>query len=255
MPTSRTHRLATSHVFALLAIVLACVLLGPRSAPGQVTSGPVTVDIDFPGGPVAAYMDLLEAAASERGIDWPLNIVLVDKARDFNLPPIKIRTNLDAAVQVLASCSSQYERLDVVRDREANVQFIRLRNSNPVITEVLNVRSILEDMPHEDFSSAIAIGMEFAGGDSDEIDMKLHDETGLLFVKGPENKIMLVQRIINQLQPRGTGGFGRARGSSGGGPGPGSPDENANSQDPFANPLDPAGRGGNRRRAGDGRGK
>ncbi len=156
--------------------------------------------VDFPGGTVTEYLKMVHQAASQAGHEGPLNIVVTDSARDYVLPSIEIKTTLDGAVGCLEACATEFQEVFVESDITGDLLFIIMRDHrDPPVVQVMNVKAILVNVDKEDFVSAIGIGLEMAGGDPDGVDMKLHEETGLFFVKGPLDRIEVIQQIVQQL--------------------------------------------------------
>ncbi len=166
---------------------------------------------------VEDYIDTIKANAREFYPREELNFIITPDAAAFRLPEIDVITNFEGALGVLEACSTRDAEIEIDTDSTGSVRIIRLNQLSPSPTVgVINVQSILKDASHEDFISAIGIGLEMTGGQRG-VSMKLHEETGLFFVKGPERDIEVIHQIVAEMQKntriRNAGGLG---GGSGG---------------------------------------
>lgn len=159
--------------------------------------------IEFPGGTVAEYVQQLRNPAAEA--HYPhLNIVLSDIPPAFRLPEIMVFTDLDGMLGCLAACSTDEYQVEVDTDETGTVTVIRVvdigsERQAPDQTTVLNVKKLLSQIPQEDFVAAINLGLDFSGTD-DGVQIKLHNETGLLFARGRPEGLALVREIVEQLK-------------------------------------------------------
>jgi hypothetical protein len=177
------------------------------------------LSVDFGGGTVEQYIRLLQMQGEDREID--VNVILDDSVREMKLPPIKFsNVPVDAAIQILERVNVKGARVNI--DRRESIYVITGQLLFPpagpqdVYTTVLSVREILDEYDQSDVLSAIEIGLKMMespstgntngpGSSEPLVDLKLHNETGLLFVKGTDEQLDLVSRITEQLE-KGYGG-------------------------------------------------
>lgn len=192
--------------------------------------------LDFPGGTVEEFVDLLRSkpfvktlrfqqtsnSAWELKIsDKPLNVIISDDAKQIRMPEVKIVTDMQGA----------FNLFDYVETPDYSVIFQEIDSDNEIFSitvewgtvktvDVINARQLLVETPEADLLSAIEIGFQMRSP-SNQVQLKLHKETGLLFVRGTEDENMLVNSIVRELMKgqglpgmRPDGGLG---GSDGGG--------------------------------------
>ena len=75
---------------------------------------------------------------------------------------------------------------------------------------VVNVRGILQSLPKEQLEAVFSVGLKML--DSEELQLQLHEESGLLFAKGTPQVLRMIQNSVEELS-RGMemGPFGRAK--------------------------------------------
>ena len=206
----------------IFLVPVAVILIGliQVTAFAQETSGDVAEEIftiDFGGGTIAQYVALLKDATDGK---TDLNIVVTDSAENYRLPEIQVRTNLEGAIGVIEGCSTRTSLVEVDTDVSGNIYIVRVEYEEPMQLTVSSVADLLERIEEQSLLSAVEIGLEMQGSGSN-VTMKLHHETGLLFVKGPESSVELVHQVISELESsarnRGGGRGGGGRGGAGGG--------------------------------------
>ena len=97
----------------------------------------------------------------------------------------------------------------------SDIIYVKLNSSlgNDTIVNVMNIESLLSSKDEADVLSAIEIGLEMLNGDESNVQLKLHQESRLLFAKGTSREIELIEGIVNELNKStlanfGGGGFG-----------------------------------------------
>lgn len=208
----------------LIPVAVALIGLMQVTSFAQVTSAEVADEIftiDFAGGTIAQYVSVLKDATDGKA---DLNIVVTDSAENYRLPSINVRTNLEGAIGVIEGCSTTKSLVEVATDVTGDIYIVRVEYEEPLELTVSSVASLLERIEEQSLLSAVEIGLEMQGSGSN-VTMKLHQETGLLFVKGPKSSVQLVHQVINELESSafsGAGGRGGGRrGGIGGGGGGG----------------------------------
>lgn len=199
--------IAFSLSLALICLAQATVVAQQSEDEEQVYS------IEFPGGTIGEYVGLVRAIHDN---SQPLNVVVTESAENFRLPSVNAQTTLEGVLGVIEGCSTEANSVNVDTDNSGEVYIIRVEYQEPIRFDVTSVKALLNDIPKESLLSAVEIGLEMQGPGAN-VSLKLHEETGLLFVKGPESSVELVQTIIDQLE----GGVSREAGNAGGSDGRG----------------------------------
>lgn len=181
-----------------------------------------TATINFPGGKLSEYIDLVREkklpAVNSEGEMQSMNIFITEDARNVRMPSVEMTTTIDGFLGILSTISN--ERQKIIVDFANDVTKISVDNRNLTRVQVINGKQLLEKMAKEDLLSAIEIGMQMQGN-VDAIELKLHEQTGLLFVKGTQDNNQLVSQIVAELNKANgiafAGGFGGSGGSGLGG--------------------------------------
>lgn len=193
------------NVFFLPVAVL-LIALAQTSASAQ-SDGIDLYSLDFSGGTIAEYVSMIKDATAGKE---QLNIVVTENARDYRLPPIQVQASLEGAIGIIQGCSTDKNLVDVDTDPTGEIYIVRVEYEDPLKFTVDNIKELLQMVDKESLLSAIEIGLEMQGSGS-AVTMKLHEETGLLFVKGPETSVEVVHQVIHELakgayESRGGGG-------------------------------------------------
>jgi len=159
--------------------------------------------IDFEGGTITEYVELLRSIPSISNLNKesqiePVNIVVTASAKDFVLPPIKVRTNMAGALGLLPECSDMFNSIDVITDESNSIKLIQINSNEPHQVTVINCMALLEKMPVKDLMEVIDAGLKMQGSPS-MVELKLHEGTGLMFAKGSVSGTKLVYDIVNEL--------------------------------------------------------
>ncbi|MEZ6092812.1 MAG: hypothetical protein R3C03_01045 [Pirellulaceae bacterium] len=219
--------MSTSNVFGFArlapAIVAISCLLGSAAAFGQAESPNVTrgasiresvedpefslydyatnkeFDIDFQGGTLAEYIELINKVLPE------MTIIVSPEVREIQLPSIRLR-RIDGEGFIrsieLLSVEAAFGELD------PDYQSFYIVRKNPEhlagVMEVFNVKDIIGDDDERATNTqvlldAIREGTSMLSASSGSLKISLHDETGLLFVKGNREEVSLVSQIIEKM--------------------------------------------------------
>ncbi len=209
-------------ILLLTVFILSPVAVAQQPVGSETSIDEETFEIDFEGGTIAEYVEMLRTKPSPS----PLNLVVTQSARSFELPSIKVQTNMDGAVGIMEACSNEYQVVELESDPTGNAQIVRVNNMDEVVVTVMNAKHLLSKIEEEDFVDAIQMGLEMQGPIS-KVELKLHPATGLLFAKGTSRGTHLVEEIVGELSngltrtnssqsPRGGGKFGSGGGAPGG---------------------------------------
>ncbi len=181
----------------------------PADQSTQSTVDPMQqiISVEFAGGTVDEYVGMVRKAAAGT------NIVITGMAGDFILPDIQLnKVPVDSALDCIVRAS----RDQLSMYYSDHVVFVEDDRQPPTTgVTVINVKQLLASVDKADVLTAIEVGMEMQGEQPVKIELKLHEETGLLFVKGLHSQTHLVTEIVNQMMMGipsgglgGGGGFG-----------------------------------------------
>lgn len=188
--------------------------------------------LDFPGGTVEEFVDLLRSkpfverqrfqktsnSAWELKIsDKPLNVIISDDAKQIRMPEVKIVTDMLGAFNLFDYVETpDYSVIFQEIDSDNEIYSITVEWGTDKFVDVINARQLLVKTPEADLLSAIEIGFQMRSP-SNQVQLKLHKETGLLFVRGTEDENRLVNSIVNELMiGQGLPGMGSSGGPGGG---------------------------------------
>ncbi len=212
---------------ALLASLLVDTATAQESAQ-QVEQNPFDkpVSVEFAGGSVAQYVDVIRQAAPG------INIVITGSAADYAVPEIQLK---QVPAIVALECLNRATSEQIFVEYPDYIAYVQNQDQSTTNVRVINVKQLLNAIDKADLLTAIEVGLEMQDKPSLKVDLKLHEETGLLFVKGLENQTSLIEEIVNQMSegaltvasrrgPGLGGGFGGSSGGAAAGGG-GRPDE------------------------------
>ncbi len=187
----------------------------------------VNIDVSRPL-KVTEFIEQLQQSVSDE-FGTPLNILVSRNAKSALIPKMRLRevsvyAVLNAAViaaenEIAWDYSADDEEVIVI-NLDADYEY----QSIETVT-VVNVSDILQDTEEASLLSAIEIGLELRDSSKENVTIKLHKETRLLFVKGIEADINIVMKIVAELGGKpwsskgGGGGFGGGGGGQGAGGG------------------------------------
>ncbi len=202
----------------------------PEWGDARANTGPL-ITVEFPGGTVANFIEALRQAASPD----PVNAVVSDTASRVVLAPVRLRkVALETAIQSIETAAGDIGswRISRVRlerrDRDPlvgespvfSVLFEPKRSSaarsadlveKPMI-QVYSLRDVTDPKPGdppgvtlvlkpETVLTAIKSGIELASAESTPtVEIKYHQDSGLLIVRGSPEQTGLVQSTLNALE-------------------------------------------------------
>ena len=199
-----------------LLVIAALFFVCPNISTAQTTSDNSEknkIEIAFPGGPIADFVEMISRPYVENGETKKLNVILKDSARSVRLPKIEIKTTMDGILSCLEALSGNDYQISIHRiGADNDVVLINVESMSELEVVVISAKKILGTLDEADVLAAIDIGFKMYGG-TPEIELKLHKETGLLFVRGNRSETQLVHDIVNELKT----GQGLTDGPMGGG--------------------------------------
>ena len=158
----------------------------------------IKIDVKFDSSqPLAAFLDGVQEVTP-----FPLNVVIQRGAKSVEVPPMDLKqvsvySVLYAAVEATGQELQWYlgedeKCINVARDPD-------FKGEPSSVLLVVNVVKIVERMDLKLLQSAIEMGLEMQGGGTDEIKVKFHEPTKLLFIKGSVAELDVVEQVIEQL--------------------------------------------------------
>ena len=172
---------------------------------GEPTLNDKKLDVDFMDKPMSAenFFGRLRRKFEEIS-DEPLNIVFNENGRTAMIPRIELKQVRISSVLDAVNLATQQElRCDLAGDRVITVQSRSRSKSKPAKTsvQVFNVAFIVDqnDEAKTTLLSAIEIGLALAESSMDEVSLKFHKQTNLLFIRGSETDIDIVAQVIEQI--------------------------------------------------------
>ena len=183
-----------------------------------------SVTIGFSGGTVSDFVKQLTQQAER------MNILIRADVANITLPAMSLR-NITADTALNSLIPLSMEAVSVMLDDSQEYYIVGPNyDRQPEIVEVLNVGKLLfksntdgtgEVSPEkqDQLLSAIEAGQQMLANSSETLKIKLHEQTGLLFVKGSPEQTELVKQIVGELYQGkfnpGIGGGGAPRGWEG----------------------------------------
>jgi hypothetical protein len=171
-------------------------------------------DIDFEGGQVKEYLDLIRREAEKRGI--VVNISSSAQANEFTLPPITLRKAEIRTMVYAIEPASQSSKGSIMISDIGGLYGVSARPTNGMgtaegsaraITDVLSLGAILQSEPDGQaraaqqakvLSAIEAVLASNRRGGSDMPAIKYHQDTSLLFVSGKSDDVQIVRALIER---------------------------------------------------------
>ena len=199
-----------SAIFLILLMTVPAAAQDAGSAqPGDTSKQ--FFDVNFQGGTVDDYVALL------RTLNPQARILCSNSAARIYVPSIKMKSvPLEIAVDALTLVTqNSFDSIVINQQRfegaDQNVELIFAIDLNapaeeaPMEATVINANSALQSFDAENaaknLEATINMGLltVFDGNEGPAVVVKLHEPTGLLFIKGPGQRVQFVLKIIEQL--------------------------------------------------------
>lgn len=191
----------------LLAALLLSAWLGkpsPAHAAGASDDPPI-YNIDFPGGTVEEYVAHLREIVPEA------NIVLMPDASKVRIPAVKIRVPADyshAPLELLEKVTAASAEPNVRIDWDGIVRVVRLvEPATPRAAATPYVRSyslanaiVKGHIGAEDILRNIETSLELAAGSGDLPDLRFHESTSLLMVRGSSIHHNTISNVLGSMR-------------------------------------------------------
>lgn len=202
-------RILSQTTYRLAGVLfLATALLSTARAAGQAPSRDALIDVRFPGGTAAQYIDAIRKAASD------LNVIVASDAAKVSMPPVTLK-NVSVAVALrLLDGKINKSPTDVIRLRMASLP-IFVENEQPTYEVKAEVRLLLQrapgayvwtisnlldhDIPSTAVLSAVEMALEVVGSET-TLDVRFHEDTGLLIAMGDVGQMETIEGVLDRLQ-------------------------------------------------------
>lgn len=157
--------------------------------------------IELTTGTVGDFIELVRQTTPQ------LNIVVTESASSYRLPAIKLSEvpyrgalsllNTLSEGQISVTFQSQDEGAD------ANIVLVT-GEAEPIVdrsqsVRVLNVKRLLQTSTRADLLSALDEAYRLMGEQATPIEIKIHEATGLLFVKGSPEQLQLAESVVAEI--------------------------------------------------------
>jgi hypothetical protein len=161
--------------------------------------------IEFPGGPLRDFIDYVSEIAQAHG--ETLNVHVTDEAAEKHLPRVHFRAltlqdAIQAASSILVIEHPEYDwRL---RNQAGGIWMISV-SEQPSRTSALGTRVYSLGLAgtlfsNDDITTAMEIAWELDGLSSDDVTVRIHDETGLIYIRGNDAALGSAASILRALQ-------------------------------------------------------
>ena len=136
---------------------------------------------------------------------FPLNTVIQRGAENVMIPPMSLQ---QVSVKSVFDAVYQATEYELEWDFEGDGEIISVRRNPDYDGEpgrplmVINVSRILQGRNLETLMSAIELGLQMQNdgkNQNEKVNLKLHEQTRLLFVKGTDAELDVVYQIVEQL--------------------------------------------------------
>jgi hypothetical protein len=203
--------------FAAAAAISLAAAQAPQSGVASETSDssvkrPASITIDFPGGTATEYVDALRKAAKD------VNVALVADVSSVRVPPVSLK-NVDpiAAAEILRSVPEeqggrfvQFElRYEKARSADqsglitvgAKISNKQHPGGDAVISRVFAVSNLLmNDIKPADLLTSVQTALEMNQNPAMPAQIRFHEATGLLIVRGTGEQVETVTAVVEQLR-------------------------------------------------------
>lgn len=161
-----------------------------------------TITIDQSPGTVKDFIQILRESSPQ------LNIVVTENAAEYPLPEIKlVKVPVRGAISLLSTLSDNAVEVSYQSQEEghdANLILISSQvgapfNRESTTVRVLNVKYLLQASNREALLSALDEGYRLLDNQQAPVELKIHEATGLLFVKGTPEQLMLAESVVEQI--------------------------------------------------------
>jgi len=175
------------------------------------------VSIDFPEMSLEEFLHHLQDR-----LPSPINLIIRKGAHQIKVPRMRLKDVSLTSVFNAIFIATEYEVVFEMGDHEEIGHIGRNENFEASRTvTVLNVSQILDGQDQTSLLSAIEIGLQMMGSSKSNVELKIHEETQLLFVKAKKDVTNVIIKIVTELggvaTRRESRSFGGRPGGRGGG--------------------------------------
>ncbi len=190
------------------ALYLAVLAMGIGPSWSQDTSqvdqwDDTVVDLHFPGGTVRDYIEAL--AASYRPTSENLaGVIYSDQAARVSIPSVFVtNVTIHRAIKLLEQIADDADGVYIERetdDYDRNTIYVIKANSTsvPRTIGIYSVAYLKDETERNSLLKALELGMML--NESQNVQVKIHQETNLLFVRGTPDELHIAEQIVAQAQ-------------------------------------------------------
>lgn len=188
--------------------ILFIALLLPLLAATPATAEEPLIDVQFPGGTAAKYVAAIRKAAGN------VNVLVAPETREVELPPVTLsNVSVAAALNLLDgkehATANRIVRLKVhvmpTYSQAERTTFqvradIRQNRERVPGAYVWSVSTLLENgISSRALLSAVEMALDVIGSDT-QLDVRFHEDTGLLIAMGDIGQMETIDGVLDQLQ-------------------------------------------------------
>lgn len=189
----------------VVAIVAGCVLAALAARPCPAWGATVDdIEVKFEGGTVKEYIDALRNSYAPAVGPAGVNVVLMPGAESVHMPPLSIKgASFDSAMHLVRFARSPgLGGADLIVSQESELYVVYLKPREVAkVHHATRVWSLSDFMINGMGALDILAAVETALSIFDEPrNVKYHEETGLLIMRGPEAQIEAVDQVLQGIQ-------------------------------------------------------
>jgi hypothetical protein len=162
----------------------------------------LNISIEQPAGTISQFVE------NVRNTTPQLNIVVTESASAVRLPDIRLENvPVRGALSLIPTLTNS--EVDVnfqsqIEGSEANIVLIsgqyNADSSNVPTVRVFNVKRILTESTRDDLLTALDEGLDMMGEHLAPVEIKVHEATGLLFIKGTSPQLQLAESVVQEIE-------------------------------------------------------
>ncbi len=189
---------------AIAGVLAVAFVLSPDSA-AQDRSVRI-LDLTFEGGTAAEFVRAIRQAAGD------INIVVAPEAAEVAMPPVSLsRVTAAAALNLLEGRSAErpgrvvnlivrpMPTYDTEERQTYQVRAVVSGSRKAAAAHVWTIAGLLDEIASESILSAVEMALEVVGSTT-ELDVRFHEDTGLLIAAGDESQLSAIDEVLDQLR-------------------------------------------------------
>ncbi len=161
-----------------------------------------TISLDQPSGSVLQLVEAIRENIPK------LNIVVTETASSYRLPEIKLaEVPIRGALSLVSTLTDNAVEVNFQSQNEGSEANLVLISSQEgyspdrnLTVRVLNVKRLLQEADRDALLSALDEGYRMMGNETNQVEIKIHEATGLLFVKGTSSQLVMAESIVQEIE-------------------------------------------------------